>query len=77
MSKGALKGGGGGCLGCGCLLMLVGVVCFLLVAFGAINGSEEGNVIAAGLSNLCCASLALVIGGLLLFLGFRPENSDD
>ena len=76
MSKGALKADGGGCFGCGCLMMLVGVVCFLLVAGGAINYSEEGTVAAAGLNNLCCGVLALGVGGLLLFLGFRPENPD-
>jgi hypothetical protein len=76
MSKGALKGAGGGCLGCGCLLLFAGLVCFILVAAGAVNSAEEGTAVAAGLNNLCCGLSAALVGGILLFLGFRDTPDE-
>lgn len=76
MSKPVLKGAGGGCLGCGCLLTLGGLTCFVLVAAGAVNSSEEATVALSGTSNLCCGLLALALGGGLLFMGFRSANDE-
>ncbi len=76
MSKPVLKGAGAGCLGCGCLFVLGGLVCFVLVAVGAINYSEEATVGAMGVGDLCCGFTAFLIGGILLFLGTRPDETD-
>ena len=70
-----MKGGGGVLLGCGLLIALGGLSCFVLVAAGAVNSAEEGTAAGIG-SGLCClATMGMVLGGVLFGLGMRGSES--
>jgi len=61
-------------IGCGCLpalLLLLGcAVCFVLVAVGAINYSEEDTVMIVGAVLLVFGTFFGSVGSVLVLVGF-------
>lgn len=66
MSGGA-KAGVYGCGGCGCLLMLLGILTVIGVAAGAVNSSEEGTAIAGAVALGGTGFVGLIIAVIVYF----------
>ena len=60
---------GVGCGGCGCTMVLSGMVLALLVAAGAFNYSAEGGALGAAGTLACFGFLGLLLGAVLLLVG--------
>lgn len=68
-----MKFAGGGCLGCGVLLILAALVVFCAAAVpGVVNSAETGTAVGIG-GALCTLSfLPLLIGIVLMVMGRQP-----
>jgi hypothetical protein len=65
---------GFGCIGCGALFALLGIV-VIIAAFvpGVVNGSETGTAISIGGSACGASFMPLLVGTILVIVGGKKD----